>query len=162
MAKKKGRSAVATNRKARHDYTIEEVYEAGIALKGNEVKSIREGRVSLKDSHGIIRNGELFILNMHISPYSHDSSKEYDPIRTRKLLLHKREIKRLIGKTQQKGYTLVPLKLYFKRGYVKIEMGLGKGKRLFDKRREIAKRDAQRDMQRELKDRSIGRTKDDR
>lgn len=157
MAKKK-KKAIATNRKAYHDYKIEETFETGIVLKGTEVKSIREGRVSLKDSYGVVKNREIYILNMHISPYSHDSSSSYEPTRTRKLLLHKNEIRRLIGKTKEKGYTLVPLKLYFKRGYAKIEIGLGKGKKLFDKRRKIAKRDAQRDLERELKDRSIGRT----
>jgi len=140
----------AENRKARHDYFIDEKYEAGIALTGTEVKSIRAGRASLRDSYAEVLDGEAFLNNMHISPYEKGSCFNHDPKRRRRLLLHKREIKRLLGMTTQKGYTLIPLRLYFKKGKVKVEIGLARGKKLYDKRRDLARRDAQREIARAL------------
>ena len=128
---------VATNKKAYHDYHIEETYEAGMALQGTEVKSLREGKANLKDSFARIEKDEIFLLNCHISPYSHGNIANHDPMRTRKLLLHKREIQRLIGKIQQKGYALIPLKIYFKNEKAKVELGLAKGKKAYDKREDI-------------------------
>ncbi len=145
---------VAENRKARHDYFIEETYEAGIALVGTEVKSLRLGKVSLRDSYAVVENGEVFLHNMHISPYEKGNRFNHDPKRSRKLLLHKQEIKRLLGKTQQRGYTLVPLRLYFRRGKAKVELALVRGKKLHDKREEIARRDAQRELAREWRGRT--------
>lgn len=151
MAKEDNIKIIATNRKARHDYQIMNAFEAGIVLQGTEVKSLREGKANLKDSHAVIKNGELFLLNMHISPYTHGSVYNHDPLRTRKLLLHRHEIRRLIGRVQEKGLTLVPLKLYFKKGVAKVELALVRGKRLYDRRQDIAKRDAERELQRESK-----------
>jgi len=145
------------NRKARYQYFIEETFETGIVLQGTEVKSIRLGRVNLKDSYARVENGELFLYEMHISPYVHGSSFNHDPLRTRKLLMHRREINRLTGYVQEKGYTLVPLSLYLKNGKVKVELALAKGKKTFDKRRAIAERDAQREMERNLKDKYLSR-----
>lgn len=145
---------VAENRKARHDYFIDETYEAGIALVGTEVKSLRLGKVSLRDSYAVVQNGEVFLHNMHISPYEKGNRFNHDPKRSRKLLLHKQEIKRLLGKTQQRGYTLIPLRVYFKRGKAKVELALARGKKLHDKREEIARRDAQRELAREWRGRS--------
>ena len=142
---------VATNPKARHDYHIEDTFEAGMVLVGTEVKALRERRVNLRDSFGRISGEEIFLHNCHISPYSHGNITNHDPLRTRKLLLHHREINRLIGKTQQKGYTLVALKIYFKRGRAKIELGLGRGKKAADKRETIKARMAKREMDRALK-----------
>ncbi len=143
---------IADNRQARFLYEILEVYEAGIALTGTEVKSIRAGRVNLKDGFAQIRNGEAFLLNVHISPHTEASQFfNHDPRRTRKLLLHDQEIRKLIGQTEQKGLTLVPLKMYFKRGWIKVSIGLGKGKKVHDKRESIKKRQDNRDMQRALK-----------
>jgi len=148
---------VAVNKKARHDYFIEETYETGIALTGTEVKSIRAGKVNLRDSYAEVKNGEVFVHNMHISPYEAGNQFNHEPKRTRKLLLHKYEIRRLIGKTQERGYTLVPLKLYFnEKGKVKLEIGLAKGKKLYDKRKEIAKRDAEREMRKTFAQRYKG------
>ncbi len=144
---------VATNRKAYHDYHILETYEAGIALVGTEVKSLREAKCNLKDSYATIKNGEIFLLNTHISPYSHGTAFNHDPRRPRKLLLHRREIDKLSGKIKEKGLTLVPLKIYFKRGHAKVELGLVKGKHVYDKRKDIAKRDMEREMKREMKHR---------
>ncbi|MDI6688906.1 MAG: SsrA-binding protein SmpB [Actinomycetota bacterium] len=144
---------VARNKKAYHDYFIEETYEAGIALEGAEVKSLRAGKVSLRDSFARIKNGEVFLYNMHISSYEHGDVLKPDPRRTRKLLLHKSEIRRLIGKTEEKGYTLIPLMIYFSRGFAKVELGLAKGKCLYDKRREIAEKTAKREIERALKER---------
>jgi SsrA-binding protein len=141
---------VAVNRKARHDYFIDDVYEAGIALTGTEVKSLRAGKVSLRDCYAEVQNGEIFLFNMHVSPYEKGNQFNHDPLRTRKLLLHRQEIVRLLVRTQQKGYTLVPLRLYFKRGKVKVELGLARGKKLYDKREDLAKRDAQRDIERSM------------
>jgi len=142
---------IATNRKARHDYQILNTFEAGIVLQGTEVKSLRQGKANLKDSYAIIKNGELFLLNMHISPYSHGTAYNHDPLRTRKLLLHRHEIRRLIGQVQEKGLTLVPLKIYFKNGIAKVELALVRGKKLYDRRQDIARRDAERELQRESK-----------
>jgi SsrA-binding protein len=142
---------IAQNKKAFHDYHIEDRIEAGISLKGTEVKSVREGKVTLKDSYVIIKAGEALLLNCHISPYSHGNIMNHDPVRTRKLLLHKKEISKVQGKLQQKGYSLIPLKVYFKGPYIKIEVGLAKGKRFFEKRDSIKEREAKREMERALK-----------
>ncbi len=143
---------VATNKKAYHDYHIEESYEAGIMLKGTEVKSLREGRANLKDSFARVENEEIFLYNCHISPYSHGNIANHDPLRTRKLLMHKGEIQRLMGKMMQKGYTLLPLKIYFKDGKAKVELALAKGKKQYDKREDIKKRDAAREMEKAFKE----------
>ncbi len=145
---------VATNRKALHDYFILETYEAGIVLKGTEVKSLRESKVNLKDSFARLKDGELFLLNMHISAYEQGNRYNVDPERTRKLLLHKREIYRLTGKINEKGLTLVPLKIYFKKGKTKIELALVKGKKLYDKRRVLKEKEAQREIARQLRKKS--------
>ena len=142
---------VAENRKARHDYHIEETVEAGIALQGTEVKSLRLGQANLRDSYAAVENGEILMYNVHISPYTYGNRFNHEPLRTRKLLLHRAEIRRLIGRVREKGYTLVPLKIYFKRGKAKVELALARGKKLYDKREDIAKRDAQRDMERALR-----------
>ncbi len=139
------------NRKARHDYEIIETYEAGIELKGTEVKSIRTGSANLKDSYAEIDHGEVFVNNFHISPYKFASSfVNHDPYRRKKLLLHKSQIRKLIGKIQEKGLTLIPLKVYSKNGRIKMEVALAKGKKLYDKRRDIKKRDLQREQERAL------------
>lgn len=149
-----GEKPVATNRKAFHDYFIEERYEAGIMLQGTEVKSLREGRVNLQDSYASVRGSEVFLHQCHISPYSHGNIMNHDPTRVRKLLLHKTEIHKLLGKTQQKGLTLIPLRIYFsKRGYAKVELGLAKGKKLYDRRETIKTREAGREVQRAIKER---------
>ena len=145
--------AVATNPKARHDYFIEETYEVGLVLKGTEVKALRERRVNLRDSFARIEHGEVFLHHCHISPYSHGNISNHEPLRVRKLLLKQEEIKRLFGKTQLRGYSLVPLKIYFRRGVAKIQLGLAKGKKPADKRESIKKRMAERDMERILKER---------
>ncbi|MCL5966336.1 MAG: SsrA-binding protein SmpB [Deltaproteobacteria bacterium] len=139
---------VTTNRRARHEYHILENFECGLVLHGYEVKSIREGRVSIQDAYGTIEGSEAFVENMHITPYSHGDQRVIDPLRTRKLLLNRKEIDHLTGKVHERGLTLIPLKLYFKGPRVKIEMGLAKGKKLYDKRQDIAERDAQRDIER--------------
>ncbi|QQY78826.1 SsrA-binding protein [Keratinibaculum paraultunense] len=142
---------VARNRKARHEYFIEETIEAGIVLKGTEVKSVREGRVNIKESYGVVENGEVFIYNMHISPYEQGNIYNTDPLRKKKLLLHKREIRKLESAVMQKGYTLVPLSVYInEKGIVKVELAVARGKKLYDKREAIAKRDAERRMQQHL------------
>ena len=143
---------VAQNKKARHDYFIEQTLEAGIVLSGTEVKSIRQGKSNLKDCYASIDNGELYIYSMHISPYEQGNIFNKDPLRTRKLLMHRYEINKLIGLIQQKGLTIVPLQLYFKRGRVKVELGVARGKKLYDKRDDIAARDAKREIDRRLKD----------
>jgi SsrA-binding protein len=147
---------IAKNRKAYHNYFIEETFEAGIELKGTEVKSLRAGLSNLKDSYAVIKGGEAFIVGLHISPYAQGGIHNVDPDRTRKLLLHKREIRTLIGKTQEQGYTLIPTKLYFKDSRAKIEVGLAKSKKLHDKRRAMADRDAKRDIDRALRERQKG------
>jgi SsrA-binding protein len=153
---------VATNRKARHDYHISETMEAGIALRGSEVKSLRQGRASLRDSFARVDRGELFLHNMHITPYEKSAHFHPDPRRTRKLLMHRREIKRLQGATNEKGFTLVPLRVYFSRGKAKVELGLGRGKRSYDKRADLERREVERDLQRALKDRTLGRKRGER
>jgi len=142
---------VIENRKAYHDYHIDEKHEAGIALLGTEVKSIREGKANLRDSYVMIKDEEAFLFNCHISPYSHGNIMNHDPLRTRKLLLKKSEIMRLKGKIIQKGYSLIPLKIYFKGPYAKIEIGLARGKKLFDKREAIKEKEAKRAMERAIK-----------
>jgi len=148
-----GIKIIAQNRKARHDYFIEETYEAGIVLAGTEVKSVRQGNVNLRDSYAVVKDGEVFLYNMHISPYEKGNIFNRDPLRTRKLLLNRREIDKLAGYVQQKGYTLVPLKVYLKRGWVKIELAVARGKKSYDKRQSIAKRDAQREIERAFRQR---------
>ena len=144
-------NTVATNRKAYHDYHIQETYEAGMSLLGTEVKSLREGRANLKDSYAIIKDGELFLFNCHISPYSHGNIQNHDPLRTRKLLLHKKEISKLWGKISQQGLTLIPLKIYFKGGKAKVAIGLAKGKKQYEKRESIKEREAKREIERHMK-----------
>lgn len=137
---------IAKNPVARHNYTIEDTMETGIVLTGTEIKSIRNGKVNLKDSYAGIKNGELYIYNLHISPYEFGNIYNKDPLRDRKLLVNKRELNKLFGLIKQKGYSLIPMSLYFKGNFVKLELGLGKGKKLYDKRQDIAKKDAQRRM----------------
>ena len=144
---------IVENRKARHDYFVEEVYECGIALYGTEVKSVRKGTVNLKDSYCEIDGGEAFALGVHISPYDHGNIFNRDPDRPKKLLLHKREIMKLLGLVTRDGYTLVPLSLYFKGSHVKMALGLCRGKKLYDKRDDMAKKDANRIIERQMKDR---------
>ena len=151
-----GIKIIADNRRARADYVIEETFEAGIALTGTEVKSLREGRANLKESYGDVVNGEVWLVGCHISTYAHGNVNNHDPTRRRKLLLHKEEIHRLYGKTQQKGLTLVPMKMYFKRGRAKIELGLGRGKKFGDRRQELKERTVNLEVQRELRDRTKG------
>ncbi|CDD16460.1 ssrA-binding protein [Clostridium sp. CAG:798] len=141
---------VATNPTAKHNYIIEKTLEAGIVLTGTEIKSIRNGKINLKDSYAIIKNGEVFIYGMHISPYEHGNIFNKDPLRPRKLLLHKLEIIKLIGQTKQKGYSLIPINLYFSGNFLKITLGVGKGKKLYDKREDIAKRDAEMRVKKEF------------
>lgn len=142
-----GKKIISKNPTAYHNYTIEDTIEAGIVLSGTEIKSIRAGRVNLKDSYANIRNGECFVYGMHISPYEFGNIYNKDPLRDRKLLLNKREINKLFGKIKQDGYSLVPICLYFRGSLVKLELGIGKGKKLYDKRQDIAKKDAERRMQ---------------
>ncbi|MCP2730788.1 SsrA-binding protein SmpB [Limnofasciculus baicalensis] len=143
---------ISDNREVRFRYEILETYEAGIELKGTEVKSIREGKVNLRDGYALIRDGQAWLLNVHISPYQKSADYfNHDPRRTRRLLLHKQEIRKLIGKVEQQGLTLVPLKMYFKKGFVKITIALGKGKKIHDKRETIKKREDQREMSRAMK-----------
>ncbi|MFA6309224.1 MAG: SsrA-binding protein SmpB [Clostridia bacterium] len=143
---------IAQNKKARHEFFIEQTIEAGIVLSGTEVKSIRLGKVNLKDSYASISNGEVFVIGMHISPYEQGNVFNMEPMRDRKLLMHKSEINKLIGYTQQKGLALVPTRLYFKHGRVKIEVGVAKGKKLYDKRSDIANKDAKREIDRKMKE----------
>jgi SsrA-binding protein len=151
-----GIKLIAQNKKAYHDYHIEETLEAGIALTGTEVKSLRAGRVNLRDSYAAIERGELFLVGAHVSPYEQGNIFNHDPLRSRKLLVHGRELRRLYGKVRVAGYTLVPTKLYFKNGRVKVEIGLAKGKTTYDKRQTLAKKEAQRDMERALRSRERG------
>ncbi|WP_128896100.1 SsrA-binding protein SmpB [Longirhabdus pacifica] len=153
MGKKKDDNVLVQNRKASHDYFIEETYEAGMVLTGTEIKSLRNGKANIAESFATIRNGEVFIHNMHISPFENGNRyNPTDPTRARKLLLKHKEIAKLIGLTKQEGYTLVPLKIYVRNGYAKLLLGLGKGKKQYDKRQTAAKRDAQRTIQRALKE----------
>jgi SsrA-binding protein len=148
MADKPERKTVVENRRARHNFAIEETYEAGMALKGSEVKALREGKGQIAEAYAMVRDGEAFILGMHISPYSGASTHEVlDPVRPRKLLLHRKEIETIAAQTQQKGMTLVPLRVYFTHGIAKIELGLAKGKQNVDKRRDLAERDAKREIE---------------
>ena len=142
---------IAKNPTAYHNYNITDKIEAGIVLSGTEIKSIRNGKANLKDTYAIIRNGEIFVIGMHISPYEHGNIFNKDPLRDKKLLLNRQEINKLIGLTKQKGYSLVPISLYFKGNLVKLELGIGKGKKLYDKRQDIAKKDAERQIARNLK-----------
>ena len=144
---------LASNRKAFHDYTIEETYEAGIALTGTEIKSVRAGSVNLRDSYAQVRNGELWLMNVHVAPYEPASRQNVDPYRDRKLLMHRKEILRLASRAQEKGLTLIPLKMYLKKNRAKMEIGLARGKKLYDKRDAIAKRESEREMQRATKSR---------
>ncbi|RDI41078.1 SsrA-binding protein SmpB [Falsibacillus pallidus] len=142
---------IAQNKKARHDFSIEETYEAGIVLQGTEIKSIRNGRVNLKDAFARIQKGEVYLFNMHVSPYEQGNRYNHDPLRTRKLLMHRKQINKLIGETKEAGYSLVPLKLYLKDGYAKVLIGLGKGKKKYDKREDLKKKEAKRDIERAFK-----------
>lgn len=151
--KDKDEKVVATNRKAFHDYHIEDKFEAGIMLRGTEVKSLRDGLVNLRDSYASVNHGEVFLHNCHINPYSHGNIMNHEPLRTRKLLLHQKEITQLIGKTQQKGLTLIPLRIYFTpRGHAKVELALAKGKKQYDRRETIKTREAGREVERAMKD----------
>ncbi|WP_062050292.1 SsrA-binding protein SmpB [Bacillus sp. JCM 19034] len=152
----KDANVIAQNKRARHDYFIEETFEAGIVLKGTEIKSIRAGRMNLKDSFARVSNGEAYLHNAHISEYEQGNRYNHDPVRARKLLLHKKEISQLIGQTQQKGYSLVPLKVYLKNGFAKVLIGLAKGKKNYDKRETLKRKDAKREVERALKDRING------
>ena len=151
---KKSIKSIAQNKKARHDYFVEDTYEAGIELAGTEVKSIRQGGINLKDCYCIVKNGELLVIGMHISPYEKGNIFNRDPLRTRRLLMHKREINKLNGHVMRDGYALVPLSVYFKGPLVKVEVGLCKGKKLYDKREDLAKKQAGRELERELKERN--------
>ncbi|MEW6140691.1 MAG: SsrA-binding protein SmpB [Thermodesulfobacteriota bacterium] len=142
---------ICKNRKARFNFEIEDTIEAGIALQGSEVKSLRSGKANLSDSYGKFRDGEVFLVDAHISPYEQANRQNHDPVRDRKLLLHKREIRKLMGKVTERGYSLIPLQLYFKQGKVKVLLGLGKGKKTFDKREAIKKKDQRRELERMLK-----------
>ncbi|HDO3495499.1 TPA: SsrA-binding protein SmpB [Listeria monocytogenes] len=144
---------VAQNKKARHDYAIEETFEAGIVLQGTEIKSVRNARVNLKDSYARIDKGEIFLHNMHISPYEQGNRYNDDPLRTRKLLLHKKQISRLIGETKESGYSIVPLKMYIKDGYAKVLIGVARGKKKYDKRQDLKQKEAKRDIERAFKER---------
>lgn len=154
MAKKdEGPKALAQNKKATHDYFIEDTYEAGIVLTGTEIKSIRQGKANLQDSFARISNGEAWLINMHVSPFDQGNRFNVDPTRSRKLLLRKGEIMKLLGQTKEKGYSLVPLRLYVKNGFCKVLLGLARGKKNYDKRESMAKRDAQREVDRALRER---------
>lgn len=152
MPKGEGK-VIAQNKKAYHDYFIEETYEAGIVLQGTEIKSIRNGRIQLKDAYARIHNGEVFLYNMHVSPYEQGNRYNHDPLRTRKLLLHNKQIAKLIGETKEVGYALVPLKLYLKNGFAKVLVGLARGKKKYDKREDMKKKEAKRDIERAFRDR---------
>ncbi len=145
-----GRKIICVNRKARFDYTISETVEAGLVLQGTEVKSLRDGKADLKDAYADVQEGEVFLLHAHIDQYEKASRFNHDPVRPRKLLLHKHEIRRLIGKTQERGLTLIPMRMYFANGKAKVELGLAKGKKHYDKREDVKRRTAERDIQRAL------------
>ena len=151
-----GEKLICNNKKAYHDYFIEEKFEAGMVLKGTEVKSLRQGKANLNDSFAQVRNGEAFLNNLHISPYDFGNRENHEPDRVRKLLLHRKEIDKLHGKVREQGYSLVPLRLYFKNGMVKVEMGLAKGKKLFDKREDLKKKEMGRDMAQAMKGKHRG------
>ncbi|MCI7132085.1 MAG: SsrA-binding protein SmpB [Lachnospiraceae bacterium] len=147
---------IANNKKARHDYFLEETFEAGVELHGTEVKSLRQGHCSIKEAFIYIENGEVIIYGMHISPYEKGNIFNKDPLRPKRLLLHKKEIMRLLGKIKEKGYTLIPVQVYFKGSLVKVEIALARGKKLYDKRQDIAKKDARREAERDFKVRNLG------
>ena len=149
-----GEKLICNNKKAYHDYFIEEKYEAGMVLKGTEVKSLRMGKANLNDSFALVKNGEAFLHNLHISPYDFGNRENHDPDRMRKLLLHKKEIGKLFGKIREQGYSVVPLRLYFNNGMVKVEVGLAKGKKLYDKREDMKKKDMKREVAQALKQRN--------
>ena len=146
-----GKKIISVNKRARYDYEISETFEAGLVLQGTEVKSLRQGRVSLKDAYADLQNGEAYLMNSHIDPYEQGNRHNHDPERPRKLLLRKQEIRRLTGKTQEKGLTLIPTRLYFSRGRAKVELGLAKGKKLYDKRESLKRQSAQRDIERAMR-----------
>ncbi len=148
-----GEKLICTNRQARYDYHIEESFEAGLALQGTEVKSLRDGRANLKDSYAAVDDGEVYLYECHISPYPNGGYANHEPKRPRKVLLHKKEIRRLLGKTQERGLTLIPLKLYFLRGRAKVELALARGKKLYDKREDMKRRDADREIERAFRER---------
>ncbi len=154
MAERPAERLIADNRKARHDYDLFETYEAGVVLLGTEVKAIREGQVNLKDSYGRVESGEVFLYNLHISPYSHKGYSTHEPLRKRKLLLNKREIRKLIGKMVERGFTLVPVRMYFKNGRVKVAVSVAKGKKIYDKRESIRRRQIDRETRALLKERA--------
>lgn len=144
---------VAQNKKAYHDYAIEETFEAGIVLQGTEIKSIRAGKVNLKDSYARIQNNEIYLFGMHVSPYEQGNRYNHDPLRTRKLLLHRKEISKLIGESKEVGYSIVPLKMYLKNGYAKVLIGLARGKKKYDKREDLKKKEAKREVERAFRER---------
>lgn len=150
MVRESGRKVIATNRRARHDYAISDTYEAGLVLTGTEVKSLRAGKANLTDAYAEVRDGEVWLVNLHIPEYDQGTWTNHEPRRTRKLLLHAHEINRLIGKTKQSGLTLVPMQMYFKDGKAKVEIGLGRGKKAYDKRQDLAAREAKRDADRAI------------
>ena len=152
MAKNESIKTVCENRKARHDYFIHETYETGIELKGTEVKSLRVGKANLRDSYAEVKDGEIFVEHMHISPYEQGNIFNHDPLRRRRLLMHKKEILKLFSKTREKGFTLIPLKIYFKNGRAKLELALASGKHTYDKRAALAEKSAQRDIERAVRD----------
>lgn len=152
MPKGEGK-VIAQNKKANHDYFIEETYECGMVLQGTEIKSLRNGRANLKDSYAILKNGEIFIMGLHISPYEQGNRFNHDPLRSRKLLMHKKEILKLIGRTKEEGYTLIPLKIYLKNGFAKMLLGLAKGKKNYDKRQDLKAKEAKREIERAFRDR---------
>lgn len=156
MAGERGVKVLAENRKARHDYAILETVEAGLVLTGTEIKSLRAGRVNIRDAHARVEKGEIFIYNMHVAPYEQGGRYNHDPLRPRKLLLHRREIDSLAGKVRLQGLTLVPLRVYLKGGWAKVELALARGKKAYDKRRDLAEREARRRIERALKNRSPG------
>ena len=148
MPEKEDVKIICKNKKAHYNFEIEETLEAGVVLVGTEVKSLRNGKANLSDSYGKFKNGELFLVDMHISPYDHSARENHDPLRERKLLLHKRQIRKYLGKVAERGYSLVPLKLYFKHGKVKVELALARGKKTYDKREAIKKKDLRRELER--------------
>jgi SsrA-binding protein len=150
-----GQKLIASNKTARMNYEIGDIYEAGLVLTGTEVKSLREGRANLKESYAVVKDDEVYIREMHISPYDKGNRNNHEPLRSRKLLLHKREIRKLYGKSREKGLSLVPLKLYFKNGKIKVEIGIGKGKKLHDRRQDIKQRDERLDVARSFKSKLI-------
>lgn len=152
MAKRKRGNEIAVNRRARHEYFIEDTYEAGMVLQGTEIKSLRAGRVDLKDAHARIINGEVFLVNLHIAEYEQGNRYNHEPTRSRKLLLHRNQIDKLVGSTKRDGYTLVPLKIYIKNGFAKVLIGLGKGKKRFDKREDMKRKQMKRDADRAIKE----------